>query len=292
MNGRGMPASVLDAYDLIGMDPRGVGHSSPVSCGFTMEQNYPGNVPPYAEDAAAVAEQAKAARRIADQCAANDPEGRMQHMTTANTARDMDVIRTALGEDRLSFYGASYGSALGSAYASLFPERSDRVVVDSNLGATSLDQGALRRFGLGMEDRFPDFAKWAAPRHESYGLGTTRARYARPSSLRRTSWLTGPSVASTAQPSGSTRSPGSTATAASGRSPSSGSPWPMATRRPRAARRRSCVPWSPPWRPAPRCLAARCPAPRCPARRPLPARTGRRRRRRRPTTTPGPRSWP
>jgi pimeloyl-ACP methyl ester carboxylesterase len=175
MSGLGMPATVLNAYDLIGMDPRGVGHSAPVSCGFTAEQDYPGNVPPYAEDAAAVAEQAEFARQIADQCAANDPEGRMRHMTTANTARDMDVIRAALGEDRLSFYGASYGSALGGAYASLFPERSDRVVVDSNLGATSLDRGSLRRFAVGMEDRFPDFATWAAARHESYGLGTTPA---------------------------------------------------------------------------------------------------------------------
>lgn len=173
MSGRGLPSTVLDAYDVIGMDPRGVGHSSPVSCGFTVEQNFPGNIPPYAEDAAAVTEQAKVARKIAGQCAANDPEGRMQHMTTANTARDMDLIREALGEEQLSFYGASYGSALGSAYASLFPEQSDRVVIDSNLGATSLDRGSLRRFGLGMEDRFPDFATWAAERHDSYGIGRT-----------------------------------------------------------------------------------------------------------------------
>lgn len=171
MSALGLPASVLEAYDVIGMDPRGVGHSAPVSCGFTVEQNFRGNVPPYARDRAAVAEQAKVARRIAAQCAANDPEGRMRHMTTANTARDMDAIRAALGEDRLSFYGASYGTALGSAYASLFPERSDRVVVDSNLGATSLDRDSLRRFAVGMEDRFPDFAAWAAERHESYGLG-------------------------------------------------------------------------------------------------------------------------
>ncbi|WP_419705919.1 alpha/beta hydrolase [Promicromonospora sp. NFX87] len=173
MSGLGMPSTVLDAYDLIGMDPRGVGHSAPVSCGFTVEQNYPGNVPRYAEDAAAVTEQARFARKIADQCAANDPEGRMQHMTTANTARDMDQIREALGEEKLSFYGASYGTALGAAYASLFPEQGDRIVVDSNLGATSLDRGSLRRFGLGMEDRFPDFATWAAQRHDSYGIGRT-----------------------------------------------------------------------------------------------------------------------
>jgi pimeloyl-ACP methyl ester carboxylesterase len=49
---RGIPNSVLDAYDLIGLDPRGVGHSAPVDCKFTVEQNYPGNIPPWAKDAA------------------------------------------------------------------------------------------------------------------------------------------------------------------------------------------------------------------------------------------------
>jgi pimeloyl-ACP methyl ester carboxylesterase len=170
---QGLPTSVTDAYDLIGMDPRGVGHSSPVSCGFTTDQYYLGNVPPYAADEAAVAAQAEAAEAIAAQCAANDTEGLMQHMTTANTARDMDAIRAALGEEQISYYGTSYGSALGSAYASLFPERSDRVVIDGNIGDTALDYDAQRRWGLGVEDSFPTFADWAAQRHGSYGLGET-----------------------------------------------------------------------------------------------------------------------
>uniref|UniRef100_UPI0018ED2E06 alpha/beta hydrolase n=1 Tax=Glycomyces salinus TaxID=980294 RepID=UPI0018ED2E06 len=169
----GLPSTVSDAYDLIGMDPRGVGHSSPVSCGFTVEQDYWGNVPPYAADAAAVADRAEAAEAIADQCAANDPDGIMRHMTTANTARDMDFIREALGEDEISFFGASYGSSLGSAYASMFPEQSDRIVIDSNLGGTALDWDAQRRWGPGFEEAFPTFAAWTAERHDSYGLGQT-----------------------------------------------------------------------------------------------------------------------
>ncbi|MFE7507024.1 alpha/beta hydrolase [Promicromonospora sp. NPDC057488] len=175
LQGLGIPSSVLDAYDLIGMDPRGVGHSSPVSCGFTAEQNYPGNIPPSAADDAAVTEQAEFVEGIAAQCAAHDTDGLMRHMSTDNTARDMDRIREALGEDKLSFYGASYGSALGGAYASLFPEQSDRIVIDSNLGAAALDRDSHRRFGPGLETRFPDFARWAAERHESYGLGRTPA---------------------------------------------------------------------------------------------------------------------
>ena len=169
----GLPASVLDSYDVIGMDTRGIGHSAPVSCGFTADQGYLGNIPPYAVDEAAVAEQAKSAKAVAEQCAANDRDGRLRHVSTANMARDLDRIRAALGEEKTSFLGYSYGSALGAAYASMFPERSDRVVLDSNIGDTHLDQDGMRRYALGMEETFPDFARWAAARHETYGLGRT-----------------------------------------------------------------------------------------------------------------------
>ncbi|WP_260190257.1 alpha/beta hydrolase [Actinophytocola gossypii] len=168
-----MPDSVLDSYDLIGMDTRGVGHSAPMSCGFTQEGAYSGNIPPYAVDDAAVVEQAKIAKDVAKQCAANDDEDRLRHLTTANTARDLDRIRAALGEEKASYLGYSYGTALGAAYASMFQETVDKVVLDSNIGDTHLDHDGLRRYALGMADTFPDFARWAAARHESYGLGRT-----------------------------------------------------------------------------------------------------------------------
>ncbi|MET8121118.1 alpha/beta hydrolase [Micromonospora sp. NPDC005291] len=177
---RGLPTSVTDSYDLIGMDTRGVGHSSPVSCGFTADDAYWSNIPPYAPDHAAVTRQAKIAKDVAERCAANDTEGRLRHFTTANTARDLDRIRAALGEEKASFYGASYGTALGAAYTSMFPATTDRVVLDSNLGDTHLNRDGLRRYALGMEQTFPDFAQWAADRHEAYGLGRT------PQQVRRT----------------------------------------------------------------------------------------------------------
>ncbi|OQO93108.1 hydrolase [Saccharomonospora piscinae] len=170
---QGIPASVLDSYDLIGMDTRGVGHSAPVSCGFTNDQPYFGNIPPYAVDDEAVAGQAKIAKAVAEQCAASDDAGRLAHLSTANMARDLDRIRAALGEDKASFLGYSYGSGLGAAYASMFPETSDRVVLDSNIGDTHLDHEGMRRYGSGMEETFPAFAKWVAARHDSYGLGRT-----------------------------------------------------------------------------------------------------------------------
>ncbi|WP_430781724.1 alpha/beta hydrolase [Actinoplanes sp. G11-F43] len=174
---RGMPASVLDSYDLIGMDTRGVGHSSPVSCGFRADDAYWANIPPYAlNDTTAVAEQSALAAEVAQRCAGNDSDGRLRHITTANMARDLDRIRVALGEEKASFYGASYGSALGAAYVSLFPESTDRIVLDSNMADTHLDRASLRRYAHGFEETFPDFAKWAAERHGSYGLGRTAAQ--------------------------------------------------------------------------------------------------------------------
>jgi pimeloyl-ACP methyl ester carboxylesterase len=173
MVSKGLPASVMDAYDLIGMDTRGVGHSAAVSCGITADDEYWANIPPFAPDDAAVTRQAGIAKDVAVRCAANDKQGRLRHLTTANMARDLDRIRAALGEPKASFYGASYGSALGAAYTSMFPDSTDRVVLDSIVGDTHLDRDGLRRFALGMEQTFPDFAKWAAERHDSYGLGRT-----------------------------------------------------------------------------------------------------------------------
>lgn len=168
----GMPTSVLDSYDLIGMDTRGVGHSSPISCGFTDDLEYYGAVPPYAVDEAAFTEQVATSKEVAERCAAND-DGTLRHVSTANMARDLDRIRSALGEEQASFLGYSYGSALGAAYASMFPDTTDRIVLDSNIGDTHLDRDGLRRYAQGMEDTFPDFAEWAATEHDRIGLGAT-----------------------------------------------------------------------------------------------------------------------
>jgi pimeloyl-ACP methyl ester carboxylesterase len=170
---QGLPASVREAYDIIGMDTRGVGRSAPVSCGFTINGPYQGNIPPYAPNDAAVSARAAVAKAVAEQCSRNDTQDRMRHLTTANNARDLDRIRAALGEQRASFLGYSYGSALGAAYASMFPQRSDRMILDSNVGDTHLDENGIRRYALGMEETFPDFAKWLAARNAEYGLGST-----------------------------------------------------------------------------------------------------------------------
>nr|WP_043733783.1 alpha/beta hydrolase [Streptomyces zinciresistens] len=168
----GLPQKVRDAYDVIGFDPRGVGRSAPVSCGLTQEQQSRGNFPAYAYTPGDVVREAGRARQIAERCAASPSAPLMPYIGTADTARDMDRLRAALGERRVSFLGASYGTQLGAVYASMFPGRGDRIVLDSNLGPGGYDDRAMRMFGRGMEDRFPDFARYAAARPQ-YGLGAT-----------------------------------------------------------------------------------------------------------------------
>ena len=170
--GSGLPQEVLDSYDVIGFDPRGVGHSTPVTCELTPEQQARGAFASYAHTSADVVREAGYARSIAEQCATSPTAKMLPHTTTANTARDMDLIRKALGERKISFFGASYGTYLGAVYATMFPDRGDRIVLDSNLGPRGYDVTAMRRFARGVEDRFPDFAAHVVA-HPEYGLGTT-----------------------------------------------------------------------------------------------------------------------
>jgi pimeloyl-ACP methyl ester carboxylesterase len=158
----GLPAGVLDGYDLIGMDPRGVGHSSPVSCGFTVDDGYWGGIAFYAVDDAAVDAQAVVAEAIADQCAENDTGGLLPHLSTVNTARDMDRVRAALGEEKISYFGHSYGSALGAAYTALFPERSDRIVLDSSTDPSRTQYELFQQSGPAAEAGLDEWAAWAA----------------------------------------------------------------------------------------------------------------------------------
>ncbi|WP_419992374.1 alpha/beta hydrolase [Streptomyces boninensis] len=172
LGGAGLPKDVLDSYDVIGFDQRGVGRSAPVTCDMTPAQQKRGNLPPYAKSAADVAREAKHARTLARQCATSSTAWMLPHLTTANTARDMDRIRAALGEPKLSYLGHSYGTYLGAAYATMFPGRGDRMVLDSSLGPGGYDFAAFRLLARGMADRFPDFAAYVAARPR-YGLGTT-----------------------------------------------------------------------------------------------------------------------
>ncbi|WP_051109087.1 alpha/beta hydrolase [Actinomadura flavalba] len=173
---QGMPASVRERYDLIGFDPRGIGRSSPVTCDLRPGQDLSIPASQAASGPAAVARRAAELRVIARQCGASATGAQLPHQSTANVARDVDRLRVALGERKISYLGYSYGTYVGAVYATLFPHRTDRVVLDSVVGPGGMDHTWSRRLGRGVEDRFPDFARWAAARHAEYGLGRTPAQ--------------------------------------------------------------------------------------------------------------------
>ncbi|WP_083647275.1 alpha/beta hydrolase [Kitasatospora sp. CB01950] len=159
-----LPPEVRDRYDLIGFDPRGVGRSGPVSCGLGDADLSPGRLLPWPVPGDhGVDASAATGRRIADLCAANGGPV-LRSSTTRNEARDIDRIRQALGERRISAWGVSYGTYAGAAYATMFPDRTDRIVLDSNDNPdpVNAERSWLAAFATGVEDRFPDFAAWAS----------------------------------------------------------------------------------------------------------------------------------
>ncbi|MFD5347649.1 alpha/beta hydrolase [Streptomyces anulatus] len=163
-----LPKSVLKSYDLVGFDPRGVGRSSPVSCNLTPEQENwlrPYKAETYAKDVAW-------ARTVADKCREKMGD-RLPHITTRNTARDMDLVRAILGEKKLSYFGYSYGTYLGAVYAQLFPSRADRFVLDSAVDPQRAWRGMIQWWAEGAEPAFDRWTEWAAARSKTYGLGDT-----------------------------------------------------------------------------------------------------------------------
>ncbi|MFJ8623979.1 alpha/beta hydrolase [Kitasatospora sp. NPDC093550] len=158
-----LPQSVLDRFDLVGFDPRGVGRSTPVSCELDRSDLAMVKLRPWPAADGSIDANVAYERRVAETCARNGGPV-LRSISTANEARDIDSIRRALGERRLSAWGTSYGTYAGAVYATLFPQRTDRIVLDSNddPDPTRVGRGWLAAFGRGAEDRFPDFAKWAA----------------------------------------------------------------------------------------------------------------------------------
>ncbi|MGW6709119.1 alpha/beta hydrolase, partial [Streptomyces sp. NPDC054956] len=167
---------VAAAYDLVGYAPRGVGRSGPaLSCQDPAEYGRaPSQAPPAEPDAAYKALRVAAAREYARGCARRSG-ARLASYTTLNNVRDLHVLRAALGEPRLNFMGASYGTYLGAVYATLHPGRVRRMVFDSAVDPDPrrVWYGNNLAQAPGFERRWADFRAWAARHHSVYGLGDT-----------------------------------------------------------------------------------------------------------------------
>jgi pimeloyl-ACP methyl ester carboxylesterase len=147
-------ATLGHAFDVVSFDPRGVGQSAPVRCldakqldewvAFEADPNSP----------ASVAQQDQLAKNFAAGCVARSAS-LLDHISSVDTARDLDVLRAALGDSKLTYIGASYGTFLGAIYAQLFPTNVRALVLDGALdpaaSASELDHVQARGFEVALK---------------------------------------------------------------------------------------------------------------------------------------------
>jgi pimeloyl-ACP methyl ester carboxylesterase len=127
--------AINERYDIVGFDPRGVGQSSPsIDCKVNQETQGPSSQPfttPFNLDVQALLAKD---RRYLNRCDALNGDI-LSHVSTADVARDMDVLRDAVGDRKLTYLGFSYGTFLGATYAALFPNKFRALVLDGPLDA-------------------------------------------------------------------------------------------------------------------------------------------------------------
>jgi len=163
-----------DPYDWIGFDPRGVGASQPsLSC----DGDYFGyDRPDYVPFTRAIERTwlAKAAG-YASACA-KAGGALLDHLTTVDTVNDMESIRKAFGASQISYYGFSYGTYLGQVYATMFPDRVRRMVLDGVVDPRGVWYDANLSQDYAFETNIHIFFDWVAAHDDVYGLGTTGAQ--------------------------------------------------------------------------------------------------------------------
>jgi pimeloyl-ACP methyl ester carboxylesterase len=192
-----LPAAITARWDIIMFDPRGFGYSTAVRCFPTMaaESQFLGDLsygdpPVFPVGARQEAAEIRTWARFDARCAQRNGS-LLDHDTTADVARDMNLLREAIGAPALNYLGVSYGTGLGATYANLFPATTGRMVLDGNLNpvawthpdgvlSTFLRQGTGQAFAASMR-AFLDLCGKATTSACAFSAGTpaaTRAKWA------------------------------------------------------------------------------------------------------------------
>lgn len=160
------PEEITNEWDRVIVQPRGLLHSTPLEC----------NAPELADASSAAKYQldsfVNSGAVSRSSCQGSRP-GYPETITTENNARDWDAARRALGYDKISIMGLSYGTYLGATYASLFPATTDRVVLDSAMDPDAQWQQLMRDQQGGYEAVLNEYFAWVATNNATYGMGET-----------------------------------------------------------------------------------------------------------------------
>jgi len=159
---------LAEVYDLIGFDPRGMGASTRLPAYVVLPKASFDSRPPdslfprIAED--------MRAREAGCQRGGGDLR---PHVNTRNSARDMDLLRAVLGEEKINFVGYAFGTVLGAAYGTLFPERLDRSLLDSCVHPDWTWRGLFLKQAEAIRHNVEAWARWTGERDGHFGLGVS-----------------------------------------------------------------------------------------------------------------------
>ncbi|MHC3468826.1 alpha/beta hydrolase [Streptomyces sp. 7R007] len=165
-----LPKTVAAQYDVIGFDPRGVGKSKPA---LDCKPGYFNPVRPDSVPSTPAVEKADLQRAVSFAAACGRKyAGVLPYINTLQTVRDMDSIRAAVGAEKTSYFGYSYGTYLGAVYAKLFPHRVKRLVLDSIVDPTGVWYDDNIGQDYAFNDRHRALMSWIAKYNSTYKLGT------------------------------------------------------------------------------------------------------------------------
>jgi pimeloyl-ACP methyl ester carboxylesterase len=149
--------AILDRYDIVGFDPRGVSRSAPIRCLNDKELDANNNSDSKPDNEKEFQRILSDTKKYVEIC--KDKNEHLASYGTANVARDMDILREAVGDNQLNYMGKSYGTYLGTLYAQFFPEKVGRVVLDGAVDPTISNFQQTLTQAIGFDQAFSSFAK-------------------------------------------------------------------------------------------------------------------------------------
>ena len=175
--GRGLPlalsemSDVISSYDIVAFDPRGVGASTPTVACDSKQGRQPDAEP---TTPAGLAAWDRVIRSYVDSCVEKtDNPALLEHMSTYDVAIDVDTIRRALGADKVTTWGTSYGTYLGQMHASLFPDTLDKMLLDSVVDPAVVWPEFPTFQAAAIEGGLTRFYEYLAAHPQSFSLGST-----------------------------------------------------------------------------------------------------------------------
>jgi pimeloyl-ACP methyl ester carboxylesterase len=158
-------AAGLESYDIVGWDPRGVGRSTPVTCFGRDELDRYFAMDNSPDDPSELRARIDAQIEFGQSCL-RESGALLEHISTMETVRDLDLLRRLLGDSKINYFGSSYGTRIGALYAELFPQRVGRMVLD---GAIDINSTSKINQVDGFERALRHFASWCADEHCQLG---------------------------------------------------------------------------------------------------------------------------